>query len=141
MEQWVSLITIGVADVTASAAFYERLGWIRSAAGSDEIAFFDAGGVVLALFGSDALARDAGVASERSGFRGVALAHNVPRREDVDATLAEAVRAGAGLIKPAEQADWGGYSGYFADPDGHLWEVAWNPHFPLDPEGRIKLPG
>lgn len=140
MKQRINLITLGVADVAASAAFYERLGWRRSAAGGDSIVFFDCGGVVLALFGKDDLARDAGAAPGGTGFRGVALAHNVTDRHEIEPTLSKAVRAGGRLAKPAAEADWGGFSGYFADPDGHLWEVAWNPHFPLDAEGRIRLP-
>ncbi len=140
MEQRISLITLGVADVAASAAFYERLGWRRSAASSGEIAFFAAGGVVLALFERDALAHDARAGRDGRGFRGVAVAHNVRERDEVDIRLAEAESAGGRILKAGEAADWGGYSGYFADPDGHLWEVAWNPHFPLDVDGRIALP-
>jgi uncharacterized protein len=141
MEQRISLITLGVSDVAASAAFYERLGWRRSAASSGEIAFFAAGGVVLALFGRDALARDAKAGRDGQGFRGVAVAHNVRDRDEVDIRLAEAETAGGRILKAGQAADWGGYSGYFADPDGHLWEVAWNPHFPLDAKGMIALPG
>lgn len=139
MEQRISLITLGVANVATSAAFYERLGWRRSAAGNDDIAFFEGGGVVLALLGRDNLARDAGIGDRADGFPGIALAHNVREREEVDATLAEAVAAGARVLKRGTQADWGGYSGYFADPDGHLWEIAWNPHFPLDVEGAVRF--
>ena len=92
------------------------------------------------LYGREALAEDATVSAEGSGFRGVSLAHNVRSDAEVDATLAEAVAAGATLVKPGQKVFWGGYSGYFADPDGHPWEVAWNPFFPLDDQGRIELP-
>lgn len=140
MEQRISLVTLGVADLGESAAFYERLGWRRSSAGNEEIVFFDAGGIVLALFARAALADDAGVSPDGGGFAGVAVAHNVRVREEVDTVLAEAVAAGASLVKPATAVHWGGYSGYFADPDGHLWEVAWNPFFPLDVDGLVRLP-
>ena len=140
MDQRVSLITLGVADVQASAAFYERLGWKRSSQSQDEVAFFDAGGIVFGLFGREALAEDAGVAADGSGFRAVSVAQNLPSKEAVDAALKEAEAAGARIVKPAEEVFWGGYSGYFADPDGHLWEVAFNPFWPLDDTGRVLLP-
>lgn len=136
----VSLVTLGVRDLRAATAFYERLGWRRSGASTDGVAFLHTGGAVVALFGREDLAADAGVDARGDGFRGVALAVNLPNREDVDAALADAQRAGARVVKPAQDAFWGGRSGYFADPDGHLWEVAWNPHFPMDEEGRVTLP-
>lgn len=146
MEQRVNIVTLGVADLARSRAFYQRLGWVESSAGNDSIAFFQAGGAVLALFGHDALAEDAGVPVPPvppggPGFRGITLAHNVRSRDAVGATLAEAQAAGARLVKPAQDAFWGGHSGYFADPDGHLWEVAWNPFLPLDEAGNLTLPG
>lgn len=140
MPPLLTVVTLGVADVARSRAFYERLGFAASAASQDTVAFIDAGGIVLALYGSAALAEDAGVDHERTGFRGVTLAHNVASRAAVDAALADAVAAGATLVKPAQSVFWGGYSGYFADPDGHLWEVAYNPHWPLDAVGRVVLP-
>jgi uncharacterized protein len=140
MQPRVSFITLGVADVAAARTFYETLGFKASAASQDDAAFFDAGGVVFALFGRAALAEDASVADSTPGFSGVALAHNVESENDVDAVLAEAVAAGARLIKPGQKTFWGGYSGYFADLDGHLWEVAHNPFMPLDEHGRVTLP-
>jgi uncharacterized protein len=141
MEQRVSIVTLGVENLKHSREFYERLGWRRSTAGGEEVVFFPAGGLVLALYPRDDLAKDARIAPHGHGFRGVALAYNTRSREEVDAVLAEAERAGAKLVKPAEQAFWGGYSGYFADPDGHLWEVAWNPSFPIAEDGSIRIPG
>ncbi|WP_333795301.1 CoA-binding protein [Hyphomicrobium sp.] len=140
MQPRLSLVTLGVADVARSRAFYERLGFKASSASSEHVAFFDAQGVVLALFSRADLAADAGVAGAASGFSGVSLAHNVSLEEDVARVLAEADAAGATIVKPARKAVWGGRSGYFADPDGHLWEVAWNPFMPLDAAGHIRLP-
>jgi len=141
MEPRLTLVTLGVADLARARAFYcDRLGWPASAASTDGIVFIDCGGVVLGLYPRDELAADARLAPEGQGFSGVALAHNVREREDVDRVLAEAAAAGARLLKPAEEAFWGGYSGYFADPDGHAWEVAWNPFMPLDADGRMTLP-
>lgn len=126
MDPRISLVTLGVADVAASAAFYERLGLTRIES-PPEVAFFSLNGTWLGLYGREALAEDATVDANGSGFRGVTLAHNVASEEEVDAVLAEAVEAGATLVKPGQKVFWGGYSGYFADPDGHLWEVAHNP--------------
>ena len=95
---------------------------------------------MLALYGRDALAEDAHLPPDGRGFGGITLAHNVRRREDVAAVLAEAEAAGGRILKPAQDVFWGGHSGYFADPDGHPWEVAWNPYFPFDGEGRLALP-
>lgn len=140
MEARLSLVTLGVADVGRSRAFYERLGFKASSASEDSVVFFDAGGVVLALFGREALAADAGVDAQGSGFRAVTLAHNVRSEAEVERVLGEACAAGARLLRPAEKAFWGGTTGYFADPDGHVWEVAYNPFFPLDADGRVRLP-
>ncbi len=140
MEPRVSLITLGVADLARARAFYEKLGFKASSVGGDGVVFFQIGALGLSLFPRESLACDAGVAPEGSGFRGITLAHNVRTREEVAAVIAEAVRAGATLVKPSEEAFWGGQSGYFADPDGHLWEVAWNPHFPLAADGALSLP-
>ena len=140
MEQRLSLVTLGVADLERSRAFYEGLGWKRSAREFEGVAFFQAGGAVFALYPRDALAGDAQVSAAGSGFRGFTLAYNARSRDEVDAVLAEAVKAGAALRKPAQDVFWGGYSGYFDDPDGFLWEVAWNPFFPLDDNGNLRLP-
>ncbi len=139
MEPRLSLVTLGVSDVRRSRVFYEALGFKAGRASEESVTFFPAGGVVLALFGRSALAEDATVADSKPGFSGVALAHNARSEGDVDKALKEAVAAGAKLIKPAGKTFWGGYAGYFADPDGHLWEVAHNPYFGFDAEGRIVL--
>jgi len=141
MEQRISLITLGVRDLATSHHFYEQgLGWHPSSASNEQVTFFQTGGMVLALYGKKALAQDAHLSHEGTGFGGIALAYNVRQREDVDAVLAEAQAAGATLLKPAEETDWGGYAGYFADLDGYPWEVAWNPSFPLLDDGRVQLP-
>ena len=141
MEQRISLITLGVADVGGSRRFYEQLGWKASGAGEEAVVFFQVGGMGMSLYGRKALAEDAKLAAGGGGFGGITLAYNVRQRHEVDAVLAEAVRAGGTLLKPAEDASWGGYSGYFADPDGHPWEVAWNPGFGLAENGALILPG
>jgi catechol 2,3-dioxygenase-like lactoylglutathione lyase family enzyme len=140
MEQRLSLVTLGVRDLAAARAFYARLGWREAGASNASIAFFDLGGCALALFARDDLAADVGVDPAGDGFAGVTLAHNVRSAEAVDATLAEAVAAGGRLVKPPGPTPWGGYSGYVADPDGHHWEVAYNPFAPLDNAGRLHLP-
>ena len=140
MEQRVSIITLGVADLTRSREFYERLGWRRSMAKAEGVVFFQAGGMALALFPRHELAKDANIPSEAHGFSGISLAYNARNRQEVDAVLAEAKAAGAKLLKPAQEAFWGGYSGYFSDPDGFLWEVAWNPSFPMAADGAIRIP-
>lgn len=140
MEQRVSLITLGVADLERSREFYERLGWRRSMATAEGIVFFQAGGLALALFPRTELAKDAKIAPEGYGFSGISLAYNTRKRDEVDAVLVEAQAAGAKLLKPAEEAPWGGYSGYFADPDGFPWEVAWNPSFAMTEDGAIRVP-
>jgi uncharacterized protein len=139
MEQRLSLVTLGVADLERSRRFYEDgLGWHR---GNDhpEVVFYQLGGMVLALWGRAALAQDAHLPGAGSGFGGIALAYNARSREEVDAVLAEAKAAGAAILKPAEHAFWGGYCGYFADPDGHPWEVAWNPDWTLADDGSVRL--
>lgn len=141
MQPRTTLLTLGVADIAASRTFYERLGFVAARDSDPGAAFFQAGGLVLALFGMQALADDAGVANCTPGFSGISLAHNVASRAEVDAVIAQAVSAGGTLVKPAHDASWGGYSGYFADPDGHLWEVAHNPVWPMDDEGRVSLSG
>lgn len=140
MQPRISLVTLGVRDVGRARSFYEALGFEASSASNDSVAFFAAGGAVLGLYGRKALADDATVQDSTSGFSGIALAHNVASEAEVEAVLNEAAAAGGRIIKPAQRVFWGGYSGYFADPDGHLWEVAHNPGFPLDAEGRLQLP-
>src|SRR5690606_38590274 len=121
-EPRISLITLAVRDLPAMIRFYESLGWRRSETGGDEVAFFQAGGSVLALWSRNALAADAGIPEGGSGFRSFSLAYNVRTPEEVDAALASAEAAGARITRRAEQAFWGGRTGYFTDPDGHLWE-------------------
>jgi catechol 2,3-dioxygenase-like lactoylglutathione lyase family enzyme len=144
MEQRLSLVTLGVADLARSRAFYEGgLGWRISPASTEGVVFIQLGGMALALYGYGALAEDAGVqapAEAASAFRGFTLAYNARDEAEVDAVLAQACAAGARLAKPAERVFWGGYSGYFADPDGILWEVAHNPFFTIEPDGRLTLP-
>jgi catechol 2,3-dioxygenase-like lactoylglutathione lyase family enzyme len=140
MEQRVSLITLGVGDLQRSRDFYERLGWKRVNSKANGIVFFQAGGIALALYPRIALAEDANVSPEGHGFSGITLAHNARTRDEVDVVLAQAEAAGAKLLKPAQKTFWGGYDGYFADPDGFLWEVAWNPFFPIAEDGSIRIP-
>ena len=139
MDPRISLVTLGVADMKAARQFYEKLGWQASGQSNDDVTFFQAGGMILGLYGRKALAEDAKVADSEPGFSGVALAYNGRDKNEVDRVLAEAVAAGGTLIKKAEDVFWGGYSGYFADVDGHLWEVAWNPFFPIADDGSISL--
>ena len=139
----ISLITLGVSDVARSARFYEELGFVRKMKqAGDAVAFLEAGGIVLSCFGADDLAKDAGLGprAPESGFRGVSLAWNCPSEREVDAVVIMAVEAGGVCLKPPQKAFWGGYHGHFADPDGHVWEVAHNPQFPLTPDGRPQLP-
>jgi len=137
----INLVTLGVADMARSRAFYELLGLKASSASNPDVTFFDVNGVVLGLFGHDALAADANVKTgEPPAFRGISLAWNAESEAAADAIMAHARKAGAAIVKPLEKVFWGGYSGYFSDPDGHLWEVAYNPFWPLDQQGRLKLP-
>ena len=140
MEQRISLVTLGVANLDQSREFYERLGWQRSVVRAEGVAFFQAGCMALALYPRLELARDARVPAEGQGFAGIALAYNARSRDEVDAVLHEAEAAGATILKPAQEAFWGGYSGYFSDPDGFPWEVAWNPSFLIADDGSIQLP-
>ncbi|MFC3165284.1 VOC family protein [Ciceribacter thiooxidans] len=140
LERRISIITLGVEDLQRSTAFYEKLGWRHSAASQEAITFMKLKGIVLALFSREALAADAGVAPGTGGFSGVTLAQNVESPAEVDRVIDFAVSCGASLVKSPREVFWGGYSGYFADPDGHLWEVAHNPFFPLDEEGHLVLP-
>ncbi len=141
MEARLSVVTLGVADLARSRRFYEEgLGWKPSAASDDKIVFFQLGGVVLGLYLREALAEDATVSGEGGGFRGITLAHNVRAKEEAARILELAERAGGRIVKPAQDVFWGGHGGYFADPDGHLWEVAWNPYFELNSRGEVELP-
>jgi catechol 2,3-dioxygenase-like lactoylglutathione lyase family enzyme len=139
MKQAISFITLGVADLPRSRAFYKALGWQESPASQEGIAFYQAGSVAFALFQRDALAEEANVPSAGSGFAGFTLAHNVESEAAVQALLDEAVAAGATLVRPADKVFWGGFRGYFADPDGFLWEACYNPFVALDPNGFIQL--
>jgi len=132
MKPRISMITLGVRDLPQAVRFYEALGLPRRES-PPEVAFFTLNGTWLGLFGRDSLAKDANVSGEGSGFRSVALAHNLASPAEVDQVMAQAEAAGARITKPAEPTFWGGYSGYFEDPDGHLWEVAHNPHFWIGP--------
>ena len=136
MEQRVSLITLGVENLARARAFYESLGWSVGQA-DDDVAFFQAGGMVLALWGRADLAKDSG-APDLGGFGGVTLAHNVASPEAVDRVLDEASAAGAVIARRGAPTDWGGYSGVFIDLDGHPWEIAHNPGWPLQPDGSIR---
>lgn len=136
----ITLVTLGVADVATSTAFYEKLGWRKSPASNEHVAFFDLNGTKLGLYGRRALAADADVSDTEPGFSGVTLAHNLNSEAEVDAAYAFALSCGARAVKKPQKVFWGGYSGYFADPDGHLWELAFNPLMPLDAAGNMVLP-
>jgi uncharacterized protein len=139
MEQRISLITLGVADLARAKTFYERLGWRGQEI--EETVFIQAGGLAVILWGRDKLAADAGLTQAGpSGSGDVSLAHNVRSRAEVDTVLAAAGEAGAELTQPARATFYGGYAGYFRDPDGHLWEIAWNPGFTLEADGSLTLP-
>lgn len=140
MEQRFSIVTLGVSDLKQSREFYQRLGWQPSAASNREIVFFQAGGAALALYPRAGLAKDANLQPEGQGFPGFSIAYNARSQEEVDTVLAAADAARARILKPAQKTFWGGYSGYFSDPDGFAWEVAWNPFFPVSEEGNILLP-
>jgi uncharacterized protein len=139
MEPRISVVTLGVADLARAARFYEAMGLKRNAAITDGVAFFQMGGAILALWPREELAKDAGL-ELADGPAPVALAYNTRSEAEVDALLADAEAAGGRVVKAASRAFWGGRQGYFTDPDGHLWEVAHNPGFSLDAEGRIALP-
>jgi len=130
MEPRLSLVTLGVEDLARAARFYEEVLGLPRLPSPPTVAFFELGRTWLSLFPRTALAADAQVPAEGSGFRAFTLAHNVASEAEVDALLAHVAAHGGRIVKPAQRADWGGYSGYFADPDDFLWEVAWNPHFP-----------
>lgn len=139
MKQHLHIITLGVKDLEASKKFYaETLGW-KISRPQEGIAFFQAGGVVLAIFPRDELAKDALVSPEGSGFAGFSLAHNAQSESEVDEIIADLRSKGVKIVKEPQKVFWGGYSSYFADPDDNLWEVAYNPFFPFDENGNLKL--
>lgn len=141
MRQKLTLITLGVSDINKSLAFYEKgLGWKKSSSSNDNIAFFSLGGMALGLYSKHALAEDATVSPEGSGFPGITISYNAKSEKEVDDVLAEVQKLGATIIKPAQKVFWGGYSGYFQDPDGHYFEVAFNPFWEFDKNDNIKLP-
>ncbi len=140
MEQRLSLLTLGVADLARAQGFYETLGWRALPQSNATVAFFQCGGIVFALFGRAALAEDANLAPHGEGFSGFSLAHNVRKKEEVDTVLAEAEAAGGKILKRGQEAFWGGYTGYFSDPDGHVWEVAWNPKGIIGADGSFRFP-
>ncbi|KAF0176080.1 MAG: glyoxalase/bleomycin resistance protein/dioxygenase [Rhodobacteraceae bacterium] len=137
--QRITLITLGVVDLAASRAFYARLGW-QSHSGTDGVSFYQLDGAVLALFGRADLAADQGRPGAALGTGAITLAQNFATEAEVDAAYAAAISAGAIPMKPPEKVFWGGYSGYWADPDGHVWEVAMNPFWPLAEDGSLTLP-
>jgi catechol 2,3-dioxygenase-like lactoylglutathione lyase family enzyme len=138
VEQRVSLVTLGVRDLGRARSFYEALGWETGAQPGDDVVFFQAGCMVLALWGRAELAADSG-AEDAGGWGGVTLAHNVRSPEEVDGVMHEAEAAGATITRPAGPTFWGGYSGAFTDPEGHAWEIAHNPHWTLAEDGSIRL--
>jgi uncharacterized protein len=139
VEQRVSLVTLGVAELTRSRAFYEGLGWTTRAAPDDDVVFFRSGGMVVALWDRARLAEDS-VVTDGGGWGGITLAHNVRSPEEVDAVLAEAAAAGGTVARPGAETFWGGYSGVFLDPDGHPWEIAHNPRWTILEDGSVRLP-
>jgi len=130
MEPRISLVTLGVSDLEPATRFYEQVLKLPRLDTPPEVAFFEMGKTWLALYPRELLAADAGVPAEGSGFPRFTLAHNVRSEAEVDRLLDEVAAAGGRIVKPGQRASWGGYTGYFADPDGFLWEVAWNPNFP-----------
>jgi len=143
MDQRLTMVTLGVRDLARARKFYETLGWRAREEGGGDIVFFQLLGMVLGLYPRAALAEDAHLPDDvpNAKFGGIALAYNARDKIEVDRVLKEAVAAGAALLKPAQDVFWGGYSGYFADPDGHPWEVAFNPHWPLENDGALRLSG
>lgn len=141
-EARLTLVTLGVTNLARSISFYESLGFARKGKASEGVGFFKAGACAIAVWPSAELAKDANVAFENMAetFRGVALAWNCRSKDEVDAVIRLAKTCGAAIRKPARDVFWGGYSGYFTDPDGHLWEVAHNPHFPLSEDGQLQIP-
>ncbi len=141
MRQQLNIVTLGVKDLKRSLNFYrDGLGWKPSSASTENIAFFQMGGVLFSLYPREKLAEDAKISSEGRGFSGITLAYNAKEQTEVDEILKKVESLGATIVKKAEKVFWGGYSGYFADVDGHLWEVAWNPFFEFDESDNLVLP-
>ncbi|WP_210485292.1 VOC family protein [Microvirga antarctica] len=140
MQPRITLLTLGVTDLKRARAFYEAWGWTASSASQPGVVFFQANGLALALFGRADLAKDAHVDDRPTGFAAISIAYNARSKAEADAVYDRAIASGAHPVKAMQDVFWGGYSGYFADPDGHLWEVAWNPFFPLDADGHLFLP-
>jgi uncharacterized protein len=140
MDPRINVITLGVKDIKKSKKFYEDLGFAASSISNEHLIAFQMVGIVLCLYPIKLLSEDATVDSKGEGFRGITLAYNVSNKEEVSSILKHAEKSGAKIIKPAQDVFWGGHSGYFSDPDGHLWEIAWNPHWSLGENGLIKLP-
>lgn len=138
--QRVTLITLGVVDLAASRKFYKALGWTESPQSQESIAFFQINGMVLGLFGRAELAKDQGRQGTALGTGAMSLAQNFTSEVEVDTAFAKALSCGAHALKAPEAVFWGGYSGYYSDPDGHVWEVAFNPFWPLEPDGSLVLP-
>ena len=140
MDPKINIITLGVKSLQVASDFYEKgLGWKRSAASQGDIIFLKLNGIVLSLYPRTLLAEDATLKSEGSGFTGITLAYNTNSEEEVDQILVDVKTHGATIVKPAQKAFWGGYSGYFKDPDGHLFEVAYNPFFGFDANGNLDI--
>jgi uncharacterized protein len=139
LKPTIALVTLGVHDLARAKKFYTDLGWTPSEQFSEGVAFFQLNGIILSLFPRKELAKDANLPDSAPGFSGISLAHNVASDSEVDAVLAHAVACGAKLIKPAEKVFWGGYSGYFSDTEGHLWEVAHNPFAHFDENGQLRM--
>ena len=141
MRQKLNLITLGVTDFQKSVSFYEHgLGWKKSSSSMDDLALFPLGGIVLALYPKKLLAEDATISDKGSGFSGITLSYNATSEEEVNAVLNQVQQLGATIIKPGQKVFWGGYSGYFKDLDGHLFEVAYNPFWELDEHDNLILP-
>ena len=140
MRANISFVTLGVDDVDRATNFYRSMGLQPHPRSNPHITFFDMGGQILALFARAALADDAGMSDEPAGFGGITLAHNVRSQQEVEAMLDLAAASGGTVLREASEPPWGGVRGYFADPDGHTWEVAWNPGVTIDDDGRVHLP-
>jgi predicted lactoylglutathione lyase len=140
VDQRLSLVTLGVRDLERAHRFYEALGWTSGAAPADDVVFFQAGCMIVALWGREQLAEDT-VVEDNGGWGGITLAHNARSPSEVDAVLAEAEAAGATIPRAGAETFWGGYSGVFVDPEGHAWEVAHNPHWTIGEDGSVSLGG
>ena len=140
MDQRITMVTLGVSDLDRAGAFYGALGWCKAEESQPGITFYQCPGMMMGLFPLIELAKDQGQPDAKLGFGAMSLAQNQPDRETVDAVFRQAIAAGAKVLKKPEPVFWGGYSGYFADPDGHIWEIAHNPFAPLSEDGTLTLP-